>query len=62
MIVFKPNKITKTEYYLKEYNTSIDIQIKTNKININEEIIEIDYTIIDTKENYLYILEMSEKL
>ncbi len=62
MIVFKPNKITKTEYYLKEYNTSIDIQIKTNKINISEEIIEIDYTIIDTKENYLYILEMSEKL
>ena len=62
MIVFKPNKTTKTEYYLKEYNTSIDIQIKTNKININEEIIEIDYTIIDTNENYLYILEMSEKL
>ena len=62
MIIFDINKVTKTEYYLKEYNTSIDIQIKTNKINIKEEIIEINYTIIDTNENYLYVLEMSEKL
>ena len=62
MIIFNLNKITKNEYYLKEYNTSIDIQVKTTKININEEIIEIYYTIIDTNEEFLYVLEMSEKI
>lgn len=62
MIIFDLNKITKNEYYLKEYNTSIDISVKTTKIKTNEEIIEIYYTIIDTNEKFLYVLEMSEKL
>ena len=62
MLIFDINKITKNEYYLKEYSTSIDISVKTTKININEEFIEIYYTIIDTDEKFLYVLEMSEKL
>ena len=47
---------------IDQYNTSIDISVKTTKIKTNEEIIEIYYTIIDTNEKFLYVLEMSEKL
>ena len=61
-LIFKLNTMTKTEYYIKEYNTSIDIYIKTTKINTSDYKIEINYEIEDTRDNYLYILEMSEKI
>ena len=59
-IIFELNKTTKTEYYIKEYNTSIDLKIKTTKIKITNKQIEIYYTIIDNSTKYCYIIEMSE--
>ena len=56
--VFDLDNITKSEYYIKELNTSIDISIKTTKLNISENRIEIDYEIIDNNNQYSYILDM----
>ena len=56
--VFELDNITKSEYYIKELNTSIDILIKTTKLNINNNRIEIDYEIIDNNNQYSYILDM----
>ena len=56
--VFELDNITKSEYYIKELNTSIDISIKTTKLNISENRIEIDYEIIDNNNQYSYILDM----
>ena len=61
-LLFDLNKITKTEYYIKEYNTSIDISVKTTKIKITENNIEINYNIIDSSDNYCYKVEMSDKI
>ena len=56
--VFELDNITKSEYYIKELNTSIDISIKTTKLNISENRIEIDYEIIDNNNQYSYVLDM----
>ena len=59
---FESNKQTKANYYIKEYNTDIDILVMTNKLNISENKIEIIYKIIDSKEDYKYVLEMRNKI
>ena len=59
---FELNKQTKANYYIKEYNTDIDVLVITNKLNISEEKIEIIYKIIDSNEEYKYVLEMRNKL
>ena len=56
--IFELDNQTKSEYYIKELNTSIDILIKTTKLNTSENRIEIDYTIIDNNNRYSYILDM----
>ena len=60
-MVFKENKETKTEYYIKTLNTSLDIKILTTKINITDNKIEINYKIIDSNSEYIYLIEMSDK-
>lgn len=59
-LIFELNKETNTEYYIKELNTSIDIRIKTTKLLIKDNKIEINYTVIDSDEKYLYLIEMSD--
>lgn len=60
--VFELNKQTKASYYIKEYNTDIDVLVVTNKLNISKDRIEIIYKIIDSEEAYKYVLEMREEL
>ena len=57
---FETNKKTSTEYTLKEKNISIPIDIKTTNIKITAAKINIQYTVIDSNENYEYNIEMSE--
>ena len=59
---FEFKKKTKAKYYIKEYNTDIDVLVMTNKLNITEEKIEILYKIIDSNEEYKYVLEMRKML
>ena len=54
------NKETKSEYYIKEYLTNIDVSITTTKLLINEQMLEIHYIVNDSEEKYKYLLEMSE--
>ena len=56
--IFDIDKITKSEYYIKELNTSIDVLIKTTKLIKNNHQIQIDYEIIDSNNKYSYILDM----
>jgi hypothetical protein len=56
---FISNEETKSEYYIKEYNSQIDINIITKKITI-AKIVRIEYIIKDSEEEYIYEIEMSE--
>ena len=46
--------------FIKENNLSLYIEVRTNKIEINEEYIKVIYTVIDSNEEYEYYIEMSE--
>ena len=56
--IFDIDNITKSEYYIKEINTTIEMPIKTNKLNISDSSIKIEYEIIDNNNKYSYILDM----
>ena len=58
---FKLNKETKSKYYLKAYDTEILIPIITNELIISENYIKITYLIKETNEEYVWVLEMSDK-
>lgn len=57
---FTLNKETNSEYYIKEYGTSIEIKVITTELNITENHIKINYKIIDTGEEYEYLIEMEK--
>jgi len=59
-IYFELNKTKQATYLIKENNLSLDIDIKTNNIEINNNYIKISYTVIDSNSNYEYYIEMSE--
>ena len=56
--IFDIDNITKSEYYIKELRTTIELPIKTNKLIINDNNIVIEYIIIDNDNKYSYILDM----
>ena len=60
IIYFEENKILPSDYSLKDNNLSLNIDIRTNKINLKDEFIKISYTVIDSNNNYEYYIEMSE--
>lgn len=60
--VFELNKQNKASYYIKEYNTEFNFSIITSKLFVDKNKIEIIYKIIDSNEEYKYLLEMSEKI
>ena len=60
IIYFEENKILPSEYKLKDNNLSLNIDIRTNKINLKDEFIKISYTVIDSNNNYEYYIQMSE--
>ena len=57
---FKKNKKFSCLYTLKENNITLEIDIITNNIEINNNNIKILYTIIDSNIVYEYNIEMSE--
>lgn len=59
-LFFEVSKILTSNYTIKENNLSLGIDIRTNKIEINEKYIKISYTVIDSNNNYEYYIEMSE--
>lgn len=58
---FKLNKETESKYYIKEYNTDISLPIITKKLEMNNNYIKINYLIKETNEEYVFVLEMSDK-
>ena len=60
-MIFELNKCTETNYYIKSLNASISIKILTKKISISDDKIEINYQTIDNQNEYIYIIEMSDK-
>ena len=56
--IFDIDNTTKSEYYIKELNTNIDVLIKTTKLRYTDKKIEIAYEIIDSENKYIYILDM----
>ena len=59
-LYFELNKVLLASYMIKENNLSLDISIRTNKIELNENYIKILYTVIDSNNDYEYYIEMSE--
>ena len=59
-MVFELNKETMTEYYIKDINSSLSLKLLTTKLEISENIIEINYKISDNDNKYIYLIEMSD--
>lgn len=60
-IEFELNKEKQTEYYIKELSTSIYLNILTTYLSIDEKKVEIHYKVLDSNEEYIYLIEMSER-
>ena len=56
--LFNVDKITQSEYYIKELSTSITVMVKTTKIVQNKKNILIEYEILDSNDKYSYTLDM----
>lgn len=59
-MIFNLNKITTSEYYLKELHTSLEFNIKTTILNITDRQFKINYEVLETNNEYEYIIEMSD--
>jgi len=53
-------KNSSCNYFLKENNFNVDIDIKTIKLFVNANSIYVNYLIVDSNLEYEYKLEMSE--
>ena len=58
-ITFNKNK-TISNYLLKKYNQEASFNIKTKKIERNNYNVDIEYIILDTKEEFNYRIEVIE--
>lgn len=56
-MTFIDKKTTTSNYLIKEYNTTIPIDIKTTRLNFQNNKIEINYKVVDTKTKYNYKIE-----
>ena len=61
-MIFQKNITNKSEYYLKESGYSLEFNIKTTKLNINDNKIDITYEILESENIYNYVLEMSDSI
>ena len=59
--IFEAKKETDTIYFIKEYNTDLVIPIMTNILNILDDKIEIIYKILDSNEEYKFLIEMRQE-
>ena len=60
ILSFQLNKETNNEYYIKDNNLSVYINIITNEINIYENEIIIKYKVLDSDTEYIYKIEVSD--
>ena len=61
-IYFEDGKTKNADYLLKENNLSLKIAIRTNKILLSNQYIRINYSVIDSNNDYDYYIEMSEQI
>ncbi len=61
ILIFDLNKETISEYLLKENDLTIELNIKTNLIEIEDNHIKVRYLVIDSDNEYEYSIEMSDK-
>lgn len=59
-LYFEINKTHQAIYLIKENNLSLEINIRTNNIELTDKHIKITYTVIDSNNDYEYYIEMSE--
>ncbi len=59
-LYFEKEKSNSSIYYLKEQDINLEINIKTNHIELSDTSILINYTVIDSDITYEYQIEMSE--
>lgn len=59
-IYFEQNKTIPAIYHIKENDLSLEINIKTNLIERTDNHIKVNYTVIESNNNYEYKIEMSE--
>ncbi len=57
-IPFRLNEVTISTYYLKDNDLTIELSIKTNHINITDDTIIINYTVLESLCEYEYNIEM----
>lgn len=60
LLHFKLDKITESEYLLKEQDYTISIPIKTMLLNIEENKFKVIYQVIDSEDEYEFNIEMSD--
>ena len=61
ILIFDLNKETISEYLLKENDLTIELNIKTNLVEIEDDYIKVRYLVIDSDNEYEYSIEMSDK-
>lgn len=61
ILIFDLNKETISEYLLKENDLTIELNIRTNLVEINDNYIKVRYLVIDSDNEYEYNIEMSDK-
>lgn len=61
-MIFIENMTTPSEYYLKESNYSLEFNILTTKLIFDNNKINITYKILESENNYNYVLEVSDNL
>lgn len=61
ILIFDLNKETISEYLLKENDLTIELNIKTNLVEIEDNNIKVRYLVIDSDNEYEYNIEMSDK-
>ena len=57
--VFNKDK-SSCNYYLKDNNYDVDIEVTTINMDINDNSIDVKYLIVDSNSEYEYKLEMSD--
>ena len=57
-MLFINQKETESVYYIKEYHTTININIKTIHLDIDDKHIRISYNIVDSGEQYDYLIDI----
>lgn len=61
-MIFEENNTYQSEYYLKESNYSLEFNIETTKLILDNNKIDITYKILESENVYNYVLEVSDNL